>query len=120
MTILYLQLLGIHFIADFVLQSGWMAQNKSKSNWPLFCHIATYFITFLFLLVVIVRPGNFEAVFFYTFINAVVHFLVDFVTSRINSYLWVKGDIHNFFVGIGFDQLIHSATLISTAYWIFT
>ncbi len=119
LTILYLQILAIHFIADFVLQSNWMAQNKSKSNRPLLCHVFVYFVTFLILLTLCVPSSRYSDLYFFVYINAAIHFFVDWATSRINAYLWAKGDVHNFFVGVGFDQLIHATTLISTAYWIF-
>jgi hypothetical protein len=38
--------------------------------------------------------------------------VTDFVTSRISSRLYAKGDIHNFFVVVGFDQFLHYSALI--------
>jgi hypothetical protein len=43
-----------------------------------------------------------------------LHFVTDYITSRISSKLWAKQDWHRFFVTIGFDQLIHQATLAFT------
>jgi len=42
------------------------------------------------------------------------HWLSDLFTSRWTSKLWEKKDVHNFFVVIGFDQLIHATTLLIT------
>lgn len=50
-------------------------------------------------------------------VNAAAHLAVDYVTSRITSRLWAKGDMHNFFVMIGFDQLLHYALLFTTLEW---
>lgn len=47
-------ILLIHWIADFVCQSNWQAQNKSSNNKALLSHITTYtivwFISLPFLL----------------------------------------------------------------------
>jgi hypothetical protein len=94
-------LMILHFIADFILQSDWMAQNKSKYLYPLFVHCITYASCFLF----------FGPIF--GLITFICHFITDFFTSKLNSYLYTKNR-HWFFVGIGADQLIHNITLILT------
>lgn len=37
----------IHFIGDYILQSDWMAQNKTNAHWPAFCHALVYSLGFL-------------------------------------------------------------------------
>lgn len=39
-----------HLIGDYMLQSGWMANNKTKSFVPATVHACVYFIPFLLLL----------------------------------------------------------------------
>lgn len=97
----------LHFIADFVLQSDWMARNKSKNNVPLLTHVSVYSIPFL------VFGWQFAA------INGAAHFCTDWISSRITSKLWEKGEVHWFFVVIGADQMIHMLTLLGTYYWLF-
>lgn len=124
-----ISLLVTHFVADFMLQSDWMALNKSKRWWPLFLHCLLYALCFGWM------GPNFVAVTFIT------HFLTDAVTSRITSRLWFirlmlkredvidsselnalypfhaavdSGLRHWFFVVIGLDQLIHYVTLALT------
>jgi hypothetical protein len=46
----------------------------------------------------------------------IFHWSTDYVTSRLNSKLWAKGDVHNFFVSVGFDQVLHYAQLFLTYY----
>lgn len=37
----------LHLIGDYVTQSDWMAQNKTKSTWAAFCHATVYALPFL-------------------------------------------------------------------------
>ena len=104
--------LAFHWVFDFVLQSRWMAENKSKSNVALGAHAGVYSIGMALLALAIFWLTT-NAVWF-TLINGGLHFAVDYCTSRMTSYLWQKKDVHNFFVVIGFDQLVHATTLILT------
>lgn len=96
-------LLGVHFIADFVLQSDWMATNKSRRWDALALHVAVYAACFAWM------GWRFVAVTF------AAHFVTDAVTSRITSRLWVAGSRHWFFVVVGLDQWLHATQLILTS-----
>lgn len=100
-------LMWFHFIADFVLQCDRVAIGKSKSNLVLLEHVLTYILPFALLPV----PWQFLVV------NGVLHFMTDFCTSRMTSYLWQKNLRHWFFVTIGFDQAIHMTCLVATYFW---
>jgi hypothetical protein len=100
---LLLMLLVMHWIADFVLQSHKMASNKSKSNYWLGLHCLVYGILFM----IVINP-------LFGIITGLAHFVTDYFTSRLTSHLWEKKEVHNFFVVIGFDQLIHVTTLVFT------
>ena len=102
----YVYLLFIHFIADFVCQSDWIAQNKSRNIDALINHIAIYFTVLLLMTV----GDNI----LWVFINSFAHFAIDFVTSKINARLWREKKVHQFFVSIGFDQFLHTALLLLT------
>lgn len=97
-------ILTLHFLSDFILQSNWMAQNKSSSNKALGLHIFIYSVPFLLI--------GWK----YAILNGVFHFITDYITSRITKKLWSKGDVHNFFVIIGLDQLLHYTALLGTYY----
>lgn len=103
---LVVALVWIHWLADFVLQTDTMAQNKSKSTKWLSIHVTVYSIPFLIF-------GLKFAI-----MNGLLHFVTDFITSRLTSYLWQKGDRHNFFVVIGLDQAIHLTSMILLAWWL--
>jgi hypothetical protein len=116
MFTLILFLLVIHFIADFICQSHWMATNKSTSNYALLIHVGVY--SSVLLISLIAFQLSITLVLLYVVINGSLHFVTDYVTSRCSSYFYKKQDFHNFFVVIGADQLIHQWTLILTAYWL--
>lgn len=105
-------LLATHWVADFVCQTSWQATNKSKNNIALGCHVLTYtgvlaiasFLLFGFTLPAVC----------FVVLNGLLHFVTDYITSRISSKLYAKQDWHNFFVIVGMDQLIHQITLALT------
>ena len=101
--------LWVHWFADFCMQTDTMAQNKSTSYKWLGSHILVYS---LFLL-----PFGWG----FALTNACAHFVTDAISSRATSYLWKKGDRHNFFVVISIDQALHLTVLVLTldqiTYW---
>lgn len=92
-------LLAVHFVADFVLQSDWMALNKSKRWDALALHCAVYAACFLWWGLT------------FALVTFAAHFVQDAITSRINARLWQANERHWFFVAIGADQLLHYAQL---------
>lgn len=97
-------LIGIlftHFVGDFILQSRWMAENKSSQIKPLLVHSCIYALCFLWL-------GPVFAI-----ISLVAHFGTDFVTSRVAKTLW-PWNRYGFFCVIGFDQMLHYGQLFLT------
>ena len=108
----------LHFIADFVYQSDWMATNKSKSNFALSLHVLAYMFI-LSIGAIILSPNNLQNIVLpWVLLNGVLHFVTDFCTSRATSKLWQAGERHWFFVMIGFDQCIHYACLFYSYSWI--
>lgn len=99
-----LLLMAIHFVGDFVLQSDRMAKEKSTDWNQLAKHCWVYMIVL----------GLLTQTYYYAVFNAGIHFAVDAVTARINKRLWDAKQVHYFFVGVGFDQLIHVSTLLIT------
>jgi hypothetical protein len=97
-----LALVWTHWFADFILQSDRIAINKSSSNQILLWHVALYGACFLWAGVA------------FALLNAVLHFITDWCTSRITKKLWVAEQRHWFFVVIGLDQAIHMTCLLGT------
>lgn len=107
-----LGILFTHFVADFIFQTDKQALNKSKSNVWLSAHVTSYSVgLFLFGLIVV---GFTQAMIAWVLLNALLHWITDYFTSRLNSFLWQKQMRHWFFVGIGADQFIHYTCLLLT------
>jgi len=109
-----MSIIAVHWIADFVLQTDWQAKNKSSNNKALFAHVTSYTVA-LYVYAIIFLPV--EVVYLWTFSNSLLHLITDYFTSRINTYLWSKGRVHDFFVSVGFDQVIHYACLFGTLFY---
>ena len=104
-------ILTIHFIADFIFQKHEWAINKSKDNVALLWHTTTYSLCWI---IPIFDRSNFKVAMLFCVITFIVHTITDYYTSRLNSYLWSKNRTHDFFVSVGFDQLLHYIQLILT------
>ncbi len=114
---LAITILSIHWFCDFVTQTRWQAENKSKNNEALGAHVLTYMFYFWVLLYILHFFRNSftnDGVALYVVVNGVLHWITDYITSRCTSYFYAKKDIHTFFVVIGIDQLIHTTTLLAT------
>lgn len=106
-----LYLLSVHWIADFVMQSNWMAINKSK-RWDALAYHVLVYTAVLTAAAQFIMP--LAAAMCFPLINGALHFVTDAVTSRVTSALYARNQRHWFFVMIGFDQLLHHAALLLT------
>lgn len=129
-----ISLIAVHWLADWRLQTNWMALNKSKNNLALLAHVATYSACLV--------PWGLK----FAGANFVLHFITDYFTSRYTSkwffFKWSCGHCGEpvtggrnycddcgkfagewryddkargkFFNMIGLDQLIHYVTLAVT------
>lgn len=108
----------IHYFADFVMQTDEMAINKSKSNKHLLEHVYTYsLIWFIFGAIYTISQGNNYVewtVSKFVGITFICHFITDYFTSRLSSYLYQKEQRHNFFLVVGADQVLHYIQLFLT------
>tara|TARA_R110000868_G_scaffold1257_4_gene9857 strand:- start:2552 stop:2926 length:375 start_codon:yes stop_codon:yes gene_type:complete len=111
----------IHWVADFVLQTDKMAKGKSKNWYDLLSHTLTYSTVWCFAVLFLWNQTHdlrwiLVNTFSFATITFVAHTITDYFTSRLNSKLWAKGDVHNFFVSVGFDQVLHYGQLFLTFY----
>ncbi len=107
----------IHWFADFVLQTDKQAKGKSK-NWnDLLGHTINYSLVFWCFAMIIFEANVFIS-FYFWLITFIAHTITDYYTSRLNSKLWSEGKVHNFFVSVGFDQVLHYVQLFTTYYYL--
>lgn len=108
--IVLFSILLVHWVADFVLQTDEQAKGKSKDNKYLTAHVMTYSICWIPFALFFLGASSV----WFILITYTCHWITDYFTSRLNSRLYAKGDIHNFFVSVGFDQVLHYTQLILT------
>jgi hypothetical protein len=99
-----------HYFADFVLQSRWMGENKSKEWKPLLVHIAVY--TSFMAVVCFFLLGPIGLV--YAVLNGALHLVTDYFSSRMSRKAYEEGKLNKFWLIIGADQLIHHLCLVLT------
>jgi hypothetical protein len=102
--------IGIFLILTIIV-IGW------KILFPLFMLIGLFGAAVLFI--AIAKVQSFGIHFYLMFVSFILitsfcHFTQDYITSRINKYFLAKKDTHNFFVCIGFDQILHYVQLYYT------
>lgn len=101
-------ILFVHWIADFVCQSKWMAENKSKNAMALVTHTLVYTaIWFMWLTLPdyhLIPTGQMLT---FLWLTWGIHTITDAFTSVVNAELWQQQKTRAFFNVIGFDQLLH-------------
>lgn len=118
-VLVIMALLTMHWFSDFLIQTDWQATNKSKSWKALLDHTIICAIVMTWFIIIGSAIGLFVPKFSYSsllfgIIMFVSHTIIDYMTSRITSKLWEMKKIRPFFDVIGFDQLLHYATIFLT------
>lgn len=133
----------VHFIADFIFQTEKQAKEKSSNFLQLLHHSFTYTtiwaIAGIFYVLFNIKSYDNWDLSLFLLITFVFHTLTDYYTSRLNKKLlpasynmilkinvnekpktfwhYPQGqNFHNFFVGVGFDQVLHYFQLFITYY----
>ena len=114
-------IIGIHWIADFVLQAEKWALGKSKNRDDLLAHTSLYSLVWFIPISILLKSANWEAAAFVS-VTFIAHTATDYVTSRIVSKKFSRQEygspIPNFgaFTIIGIDQVLHYVQLFTTYY----
>ena len=103
--------LFVHWVADFVLQTEQMANNKSTSNYWLGMHVGVYTLTTILSWFILFSIVGLHATLLQYVLAAlsifVMHFITDYITSRITGRYYKNKKYRLFFTTIGFDQWLH-------------
>jgi|AntRauTorcE11898_2_1112593.scaffolds.fasta_scaffold01709_3 hypothetical protein len=103
-----------HYVADFLLQSRYMADNKSHRFDVLSFHVSIYGMMLTLILFPIFMyagvPAFDTAV--YLLLNTILHLITDYFTSKASSRAFSDKNIYKGMAIIGFDQFIHSTCLL--------
>ncbi len=107
-----------HWFADFICQSNWQANNKWNNVNALAAHCWWYtiIITICFGVSSIFMKSPMTLAIVLGVTNGVMHFAIDFVTSKMTHHTYLAKQYHWFFVIIGADQLLHTLLIIMS--WI--
>lgn len=102
-----------HWIFDFLFQTDYMGNNKSKDIFALLSHTMVYSV--LWLIPMTLLLGLEKAVAF-AGITFLIHTLTDYFTSKLTHKLYNYNLIRLFFNVIGGDQVLHYIQLFFTYY----
>lgn len=96
-------IIWLHTIGDFVFQTRYIGNNKSKNIMVLAAHCLLYAIPLCVI--------SFE----FAIINGLLHLPVDFTSSKLTKYFYFKKkNEYMFFTTIGIDQAVHFTILLLT------
>lgn len=119
----------IHWFADFVMQTDEEAKGKSENWGDLISHTYRYSLCWMFAIAIYggynmfvnhMPPSSFVGnAFAFSIITFVIHTVTDYYTSKAHKVLWDNKETHNFFVSIGFDQVLHYIQLFITYQFLF-
>lgn len=78
----------VHIFGDYIMQSDWMALNKSKKTLPCLIHVLIYTSCFLLL------TTSWKAL----LVIGVTHFLLDRFHTPLKRLIWLRGHLNPRFI----------------------
>ena len=107
-----IMLVFLHIIGDSVLQSQKLRQQKIERILPLFKHVGIYTLVLLIFVPILLRFTLLQTLYF-SFINAVLHLITDWIFIKIKKHYWHNGD-YKFVAAFSIlEHLIHISILIA-------
>lgn len=119
MAEIFLYLFGAHLIGDWIVQTYWMATEKSKRLLPLLAHVVSYHIFTFFALYLagVSLNSNLLATFFLAF----THVILDnrrFEIWWLRTIKKVKDEEIPIWLLLGVDQSFHLILLAFVSFWL--
>lgn len=113
-----------HWVSDFVFQTEYEGNNKSKRFSALLSHTFTYATVMFLFIEILFFTGLLGIHSYWTLITFWVlmfgtHTIIDYYTSRWTSSLYANNKIRKFFKVIGLDQVLHYITIYISLMLIF-
>ena len=114
----FILIVVIHWVADFIFQAEKWSLGKSKKITPLLKHTATY--AAVWLIPVYLMTADLMGTIIFVLTAFVAHTIIDYFTSKVVSKKfgnqYYGSPIPNFgaFTTIGFDQVLHYVQLVVT------
>ena len=106
-----------HWLADFIMQTDYEATNKSFDDSMLLKHTIKYSLV-MSIIIGIFTLMTLPKILLFLIITFLCHTVQDYYTSRLNARLWQENRRHDFFVSVGFDQVLHYLQLFLTYFLI--
>lgn len=113
---LIILILLTHWVADYVLQSDSLALRKSTSLSALITHSAIYTSVWAGLLIFLELISGLPMIPFvmkFCAITFTTHAAIDYYTSRVQKRLYEQEKRREFFISLGFDQVLHLIQLFA-------
>ena len=107
----------MHAIGDFFFQGSKLSKLKALKLAQLFEHVGIYTAVFVVLSPLLLGLTFIDAL-IYSFINGVLHFVIDYFTGVYKVKYFQKNDSKYLSV-IGIDHTLHILILIATYIYIF-
>ncbi|EKF57441.1 MAG: DUF3307 domain-containing protein [Agrobacterium albertimagni] len=107
-----------HFLADFLLQTSWMAHGKERlEGWmaPLLAHITVHALGTLLIALLMAPQLAWLAV-----IDLIIHGLIDRTKALVQQRYHFKVEQAAYWWLLGTDQTLHHLTHLALAVWIAT
>lgn len=113
-------ILFLHFVADFILQTRYQAENKYYNINALVGHTLVYslVVTVFITLTPFMLITGWDKIITFFVVTFMTHSITDAITSNVSRQFYKKQNMFSFWVTIGFDQFLHFVQLFVLYQWL--